>query len=58
MVSSSYTNEVQSSEMNFEPHFLFNGYQEIFSFGRLQEITWTNLVTQITQKDLNWCSPI
>lgn len=30
MVSSSYTNEVQSSEMNFEPHFLFNGYQEIF----------------------------
>ena len=35
MVSSSYTNEVQSSEMNFEPHFLFNGYQEIFSFWQI-----------------------
>lgn len=34
MVSSSYTNEVQSSEMNFEPHFLFNGYQEIFPLAK------------------------
>lgn len=34
MVSSSYTNEVQSSEMNFEPHFLFNGYQKIFSISK------------------------
>ena len=26
--------------------------------GWLQEITWTKLVTQITQKDLNWCAPV